>query len=52
VISSDAHAVPQLDFVRYAMLTAQRGWLTPDRVLNCWPYERVRAFLAAAATDR
>ena len=44
-ISSDAHAVPQLDFVRYATLTAQRGWLTPDRVLNCWPYDRLLAFL-------
>ncbi|GIL30669.1 helix-hairpin-helix domain-containing protein [Actinocatenispora comari] len=44
-ISSDAHAVPQLDFVRYATLTAQRGWLTPDQVLNCWPYERVLEFL-------
>lgn len=44
-ISSDAHAVPQLDFVRYATLTAQRGWLTPDQVLNCWPYERLLEFL-------
>lgn len=51
-ISSDAHAVPQLDFVRYATLTAQRGWLTPDRVLNCWPYERVRAFLSATSTGQ
>ncbi|HEY3506684.1 MAG TPA: DNA polymerase/3'-5' exonuclease PolX [Actinocatenispora sp.] len=45
VIDSDAHAVPQLDFVRYATLTAQRGWLTADRVLNAWPYEKVLAFL-------
>ncbi|BCJ38934.1 DNA polymerase/3'-5' exonuclease PolX [Actinocatenispora thailandica] len=44
-VSSDAHAVPQLDFVRYATLTAQRGWLTPDQVLNCWPYERLLEFL-------
>ncbi|GAA4210816.1 DNA polymerase/3'-5' exonuclease PolX [Actinocatenispora rupis] len=47
VIDSDAHAVPQLDFVRYATLTAQRGWLTADRVLNAWPYEKVLAFLTA-----
>ncbi|MGA8114284.1 MAG: DNA polymerase/3'-5' exonuclease PolX [Actinocatenispora sp.] len=46
-ISSDAHAVRQLDFVRYATLTAQRGWLTPDEVVNAWPYERLRAFLTA-----
>ena len=47
-ISSDAHSVPQLDFVRYATLTAQRGWLTPDRVINTWPYERLREFLSGS----
>jgi DNA polymerase (family 10) len=44
-IDSDAHAVPELNYVRYATLTAQRGWLTPDDVINTWPYDRFRAFL-------
>ncbi len=48
VISSDAHAVPQLDNVRYATLTAQRGWLTPDQIINTWPYQRLRKFLSAS----
>jgi DNA polymerase (family 10) len=24
---------------------AQRGWLTPDDVINTWPLRRLRAFL-------
>ncbi|MBA9006159.1 histidinol phosphatase-like PHP family hydrolase [Actinomadura cellulosilytica] len=27
------------------MGTAQRGWLTPDDVINTWPLERLRDFL-------
>ncbi len=40
-ISSDAHAVPQLDFVRYATITARRGWLRAEDVVTTWPYERL-----------
>jgi hypothetical protein len=25
--------------------TAQRGWLTPDDVINTWPLDTLRAFL-------
>ena len=46
-IDSDAHSVPQLGYVRYATLTARRGWVTADQVINTWPYERFRAFLDA-----
>jgi DNA polymerase (family 10) len=45
VIDSDAHSVPQLDYVRYATLTARRGWLSADQVVNTWPYQRVEGFL-------
>ncbi|MFG1823958.1 DNA polymerase/3'-5' exonuclease PolX [Microbispora bryophytorum] len=44
-IDSDAHAVPHLDVIRYGVGTAQRGWLTPDRVINTWPVDRLREFL-------
>ncbi|GAB3896633.1 PHP domain-containing protein [Microbispora bryophytorum] len=44
-IDSDAHAVPHLDVMRYGVGTAQRGWLTPDRVINTWPVDRLREFL-------
>lgn len=44
-IDSDAHAAPHLDFLRYGVGIAQRGWLTPDDVINTWPLRRLRTFL-------
>jgi DNA polymerase (family 10) len=44
-IDSDAHAVLHLKNLRYGVGTAQRGWLTPDDVINTWPLDRLRAFL-------
>ncbi|MER6464902.1 DNA polymerase/3'-5' exonuclease PolX [Streptomyces sp. NPDC001288] len=44
-VNSDAHAVPQLDVMRYGIGTAQRGWLTADDVINTWPERRLRSFL-------
>ncbi|WP_169982527.1 DNA polymerase/3'-5' exonuclease PolX [Microbispora sp. H10836] len=44
-IDSDAHAVPHLANMRYGVGTAQRGWLTPERVVNTWPLDRLREFL-------
>jgi len=49
VIDSDAHSVPQLGYARYATLTARRGWLTAEEVVNTWPYERVEAFLTGGS---
>jgi DNA polymerase (family 10) len=36
---------PQLVHMRYGVSTAQRGWLTPDDVINIWPPRRLKAFL-------
>ena len=44
-IDTDSHAAGHLDFLRYGVGTAQRGWLTPDDVINTWPLERLREFL-------
>ncbi len=48
VINTDAHSVKGLDDMRYGILTARRAWLGSQQVLNCWPLERVRAFLERA----
>jgi DNA polymerase (family 10) len=45
-IDSDAHAIPHLDYLRYGVATAQRAWIEPEDVINTWPLERLRAFLA------
>jgi DNA polymerase (family X) len=44
-IDSDSHATPHLAHLRYGAATAQRGWLTPDRVINTWPLGRLQEFL-------
>jgi DNA polymerase (family 10) len=44
-IDTDAHSIPQLGYLRYGTGTAQRGWLTPDDVINTWPMRRLRRFL-------
>ena len=44
-IDTDAHAVAHLGFLRYGVGMAQRGWLTPDDVINTWPLGQLTAFL-------
>jgi len=44
-IDSDAHSVSDLGNMPFGVGTAQRGWLTPDDVINTWPLDRLRAFL-------
>ncbi|MFF6772885.1 DNA polymerase/3'-5' exonuclease PolX [Streptomyces sp. NPDC012637] len=44
-VDTDAHSIPQLAYLRYGIGTAQRGWLTPDDVINTWPLRRLRRFL-------
>ncbi|HEY8451177.1 MAG: DNA polymerase/3'-5' exonuclease PolX [Micromonosporaceae bacterium] len=46
-IDTDAHAVVHLDYLRYGVGTAQRGWLTADEVINTWPWRRLRSFIQA-----
>jgi DNA polymerase (family 10) len=51
-VDSDAHSVPDLGNMRYGIGTAQRGWLTPDDVINTWPLSRLREFLAKGRQPR
>jgi DNA polymerase (family 10) len=44
-IDTDSHAAGHLDFLRYGVGTAQRGWLTSDDVINTWPLKRLNEFL-------
>ncbi len=44
-IDTDAHAIGHLGNMKYGVGTAQRGWLTPDDVINTWPLERLLEFL-------
>jgi DNA polymerase (family 10) len=50
-IDSDAHSVSDLGNMPYGVGTAQRGWLTPDDVINTWPLDKLRAFLRKGGRD-
>jgi DNA polymerase (family 10) len=45
-INTDSHSTVHLDHLRYGVGTAQRGWLTAADVINTWPLERLREFVA------
>jgi DNA polymerase (family 10) len=49
-ISTDAHAIPQLDYMRYGVAVARRAWLAPDDVLNTLPVRRLMAWLGGRRT--
>jgi DNA polymerase (family 10) len=46
-IDTDAHSIRHMANIQFGVGTAQRGWLTPEDVINTWPLERLRAFIAA-----
>lgn len=45
VISTDAHSIRHLDWMRYGVEQARRAWLEPRHVLNCRPVDEVVQFL-------
>ncbi|WP_255168146.1 helix-hairpin-helix domain-containing protein [Natrononativus amylolyticus] len=44
-VNTDAHRPSTLEYMRWGVHTARRGWAEPADVLNTWPLEDVRAFL-------
>jgi len=44
-INTDAHSVPELDFMRYGVGQARRGWLEADEVLNTRSWADLRRLL-------
>ncbi len=46
VIDTDSHLAGHLAFMRLGVGTARRGWLEPEDVVNCWPFERVADFFS------
>ncbi|SFC42968.1 DNA polymerase (family 10) [Halobiforma haloterrestris] len=44
-INTDAHRPATLEYVRWGVHTARRGWAEPADVINTWDLEDLRAFL-------
>jgi DNA polymerase (family 10) len=45
LIGTDSHAPEQLDFMRFGVGLARRGWCQAGDIINTWPLEDVLAFL-------
>lgn len=41
-IDSDAHSPEQLDYVRYGIATARRGWARKSDIINAMPLDKLR----------
>lgn len=44
-INTDAHSAEDLDLMRYGVMTARRGWVPAERVINTWPLQRLQEWL-------
>jgi len=49
-INTDAHALGDLNWMRYGLITARRAWLTKADVINCLSYSRLTKLLSAIST--
>ncbi|MFP5344524.1 MAG: PHP domain-containing protein, partial [Gammaproteobacteria bacterium] len=45
-VNSDAHSVQQMDYLRFGIGQARRGWLEKDDVVNTRPLKELRALLS------
>jgi DNA polymerase (family 10) len=46
-INTDAHSAAMMDYLPYGIITARRGWVTADRVINTWTVERFLEWVRA-----
>jgi DNA polymerase (family 10) len=44
-INSDAHSAAQLEYMRYGVFQARRGWVRAENVVNCWSTSKLLAWL-------
>lgn len=49
-LDSDAHTVGQLAYAETALAHARLAAIPPDRIINCWPLDRLLAWLADPTT--
>jgi putative hydrolase len=51
-LDSDAHTADQLSYAETALAHARLAGIPSDRVVNCWPLERLLAWIAEPAGER
>ena len=45
VVSTDAHSITHLDFMRFGVDQARRGWLAPGEVLNTASWKKLKGII-------
>jgi DNA polymerase (family 10) len=48
-IGSDAHRPSELNQMEFGVYVAQRAWLGPDDIVNCWDLDRLLAWVGETA---
>jgi DNA polymerase (family 10) len=51
-INPDAHSLAGLDDVNYGVVTARKGWLAPEDILNTYPPAEVAQILRRRRAER
>jgi histidinol phosphatase-like PHP family hydrolase len=51
-LDSDAHTTDQLTYAETALAHARLAGIPAERIVNCWPLERLLAWLANPASER
>jgi DNA polymerase (family 10) len=44
-INTDAHRPEDFEQLRYGVLTARRGWLQPEKCINCFGHDKLQTWL-------
>ena len=50
-VDTDSHSTVHLDFMKYGVAVAGRGWLGPEDIINTWPLAKLRRFLKKKGQD-
>ena len=51
-LDSDAHTTGQLAYAETAIAHARLAGISPDRIVNCWPLDRLLAWLSDPVRER
>jgi len=50
-LDSDAHTIGQLSYAETALAHARLAAISVDRIVNCWPLDRLLAWLSNPASE-
>lgn len=45
IVNTDAHAASNMDWMKYGIYVARRGWLTKEKVVNTWTYDKLKKWI-------